>query len=251
MRDVRATRAPSSSRRKPGPMDTARSASARAVSVPHPRLRASAGTTKGEGAPLTPNTVIPAQAGIHTRGPSGSIAAPARLDPRLRGDDEADGACFAIIRTTTRSPDHPHATPPSSSRRKPGPMDTAQPASARAISIPRPWLPAPAGMTKGKGAPISPNRSSPRRRGSIAANLAAPSRHLRVWIPASAGMTKLLGRPSRSVAPVWAHHALRPPSVTPPTHRHPGESRDPWTRHNRRRRAPSTSCTHGSRLPPG
>ena len=245
MRDVRATRAPSSSRRKPGPTDTARSASARVISVPHPGLPASAGTTKGEGAPLTPNTVIPAQAGIHTRGPSGSIAAPARLDPRLRGDDEADGARVAIIRTTTRSPDHPHATPPSSSRRKPGPMDTAQPASARAISIPRPWLPAPAGMTKGEGAPISPNRSSPRRRGSIVANLAAPSRHLCVWIPASAGMTRRGRRPSRFSPPPRDYRGGRSP------HRHPGESRDPWTRRNRRRRAPSTSRSHGSRPPPG
>jgi len=197
VRDVRATRAPSSSRRKPGPTDTARSASARVISVPHPGLPASAGTTKGEGAPLTPNTVIPAQAGIHTRGPSGSIAAPARLDPRLRGDDEAVGAPVTIRRTgmgpSRLTPSVRHATHPSSPRRKPGPMDTAQPASARAINVLHPWVPASAGMTKGKGDPIFSKRSFPRRRGSIAANLAAPSRHLCVWIPACAGMANLGG----------------------------------------------------------
>ena len=92
---------PSSSRRKPGPMDTARSASARATGVPNPWVPASAGMTNGEGARLTPNSVIPAQAGIHTRGPHGAIATPARLDPRLRGDDEGEAAAVRDIDSTT------------------------------------------------------------------------------------------------------------------------------------------------------
>ncbi|AIT05699.1 hypothetical protein MC45_03985 [Sphingomonas taxi] len=82
-------------------MDAAQPASARAINDPHPWVPASAGMTKEEGAPLTPNTVIPAQAGIHTRGPCGAIATPARLDPRLRGDDEGGEAAVRDIDSTT------------------------------------------------------------------------------------------------------------------------------------------------------
>jgi hypothetical protein len=193
---VRHSPPPSSSRRKPGPTDTAQPASARAIGVPHPWLRAFAGMTKGEDTSLIPHTVIPAEAGIHTRRPRGSIATPAPLDPRLRGDDEGGGGPLTTIGTATGPSGVAsvrHSTPPSSSRRKPGPMDTVRPASARPIGVPYPWLPASAGMTKGEGDCRSPKRSSPRRRESRRACVAMEPCGPRLWIPGCAGMTNLGG----------------------------------------------------------
>ncbi len=68
--------------------------------------------------------------------PAGSSA---RLGPRLRGDDGAwENDRMHGVRTLR------------SSRRTPGPMDTAPPASTRSIDRPQPWVPTCAGMILGK-----------------------------------------------------------------------------------------------------
>jgi hypothetical protein len=78
-------------------MDAVQPALAHTISAPLPWAPAFAGVTKGKGAPLTLGTVIPAQAGIHSRKPHGAIATPARLDPRLREKDEKGGARVTVI----------------------------------------------------------------------------------------------------------------------------------------------------------
>ena len=159
----------SSSRRTPGPMDAAQPASARTIGIPSPWVPACAGMTKGEGNSLSPNAVIPAQAGIHTRGPHDPIATPARLDPRLRGDDEGvrrPVTMTGVMRRPSRlRPSVRRSTLASSSRRKLGPMNTTHPASARTISVPSPWVPACAGMTKGEGNSLSPKSVIPAQAG--------------------------------------------------------------------------------------
>jgi hypothetical protein len=133
-------------------MDKAQPASARTLGVPRPWVPASAGMTSGEGESPSPNTVIPAQAGIQTRRCRDGVVRSARLNPRLRGDDKAGEAPLTIIGSAARSVTNPT---PSSSRRTPGPMDAAQPATARTLGVPHPRIPAPAGMTKREGEPTS------------------------------------------------------------------------------------------------